>query len=280
MSLTPPRVLKLAREVYSPAALASELSRHLVRAQEEERRRISRELHDSTGQGLMVLRLYLAMVATGKLDSETHLKLQEALRVLDGTIDDLRRIVKRLSPRLLEDLGLLGAIRKDARDLARNCDIEATIDLPKQLGKLSPETELALYRATQESLHNIARHSRATSFSVQLKGDSSTVSLLIKDDGAGFGRPEERGGTFGLRGMRERIAALGGKVKVRSRPGVGTSIHVSLPRAFTPSGPVFPRLIGPMRSRKKQKVSSARKATRGRLTIVAGATKSLRRIHA
>ncbi len=252
MSLTPPRVLKFAREVYSPAALASELSRHLVRAQEEERRRISRELHDGTGQGLMVLRLYLAMVAAGKLDSETRLKLQEALRVLDGTIDDLRRIVKRLSPRLLEDLGLLGAIRKDARDLARNCGIEGTIDLPRHLGKLSAETELALYRTAQESLHNIARHSKARSFSVQLKSDAATVGLLIKDDGAGFGRPQLRAGTFGLRGMRERIAALGGKVKIQSRPGVGTSIHVTLPRNLPSSIQAVLRRVRPNPTRKKQ----------------------------
>ena len=98
----------------------SELSRHLLRAQEKERKRISRELHDGTGQGLMVLRLYLAMLASDGQSPESRAKIQEALQLLDHTVEDLRRIISRLSPRVLEEMGLLAAIRKEVLELAKN----------------------------------------------------------------------------------------------------------------------------------------------------------------
>jgi len=231
MSFSPP--LKGNKPVYAPVALRAqppELSRHLVRAQEEERKRISRELHDSTGQGLMVLRLYLGMLATETPNSESRLQAQEALRLLDYTIEDLRRIIGRLSPRVLEELGLPAAIRKEVRELIKNTGIKAEMDLPRQL-TLEPETEVALYRALQEALHNIVKHSRARNFKVQLELNAGFACLSVQDDGIGFSGRRQTRDAFGLLGMRERVAALGGTVRIRSRKGEGVSIKVMLPVA-------------------------------------------------
>lgn len=229
MSLSPPlKGNSFAPSSSAPAVQPADLSRHLVRAQEEERKRISRELHDSTGQGLMVLRLYLGMLASDNASSESRLQAQEALRMLDHTIEDLRRIIGRLSPRVLEELGLLAAIRKEVREIVRNGGIKAQLDLPAEL-HLDRELEVALYRALQEALHNIVKHSRARSFRVRLECGDHDVCLSVEDDGVGFSARRQPRDAFGLIGMRERVAALGGSVRIRSRKGEGVTIRVVLP---------------------------------------------------
>jgi two-component system, NarL family, sensor histidine kinase UhpB len=210
---------------------AVDLSRHLLRAQEDERKRISRELHDETGQGLMLLRLYLGMLANTSESPQAFLKAQEALGLLDRTIGDLRRIIARLSPRVLEELGLLAAIRKEARELSKHTGMKLDLALPKRLSaRVDHETEVAIFRSVQEALHNVAKHAKATTFLVRLELDSQSARLSVEDDGMGFSR---KGGSsarsFGIFGMRERIAALGGTVKIHSRKGRGTRLNVSLP---------------------------------------------------
>jgi len=219
-----------ASEQKAGDAPASELSRHLLRAQEAERKRISRELHDGTGQGLMVLRLYLAMLANDKQSVESQAKIQEALKLLDRTVEDLRRIISRLSPRILEELGLLAAIRKEVRELNKNTGMKAHLDLPKDLGQLDCEFEVALYRSLQEALHNIAKHSQARNFSVRLETNERSLCLYVEDDGVGVSNGRvSTGRAFGLFGMKQRIAALGGKVQIRSRRDKGTLLKIMLP---------------------------------------------------
>lgn len=218
-----------------PAPQVLELSRQLVRAQEDERKRISRELHDGTGQGLMVLRLYLGLLGASSRDTESQLKVQEALGLLDHTIEDLRRIIGRLSPRTLEELGLLAAIRKEVREVSASSGIKAHLDLPKNLGELDHEIELAVYRSAQEALHNITKHSKAQNLSVRLKTMDGAVRLYIQDDGIGFTRKRTtQRRAFGLWGLRERIAALGGRVRISSADGQGTRLRVTLPVNGTP----------------------------------------------
>ncbi len=231
------------RELKAEDPSAAELSRHLLRAQEAERKRISRELHDGTGQGLMVLRLYLAMLANDTQSPEAHAKIREALSLLDHTVEDLRRIIGRLSPRILDELGLLAAIRKEVRELARNTGIKGHLVLPKDIGHFDPELEVAIYRSLQEALHNIAKHSHAHNFTVRLENGRGFLCLLVEDDGVGAcNRRVSSDRTFGLLGMRERIAALGGKVQIRSRRGKGTRLKVILP---APSlGTVRKRAVG------------------------------------
>lgn len=209
---------------------ASELSRHLLHAQEEERKRISRELHDGTGQGLMVLRLYLGMLASETQAPETQAKVQEAMRLLDQTVEDLRRIIGRLSPRVLEEMGLAAAVRKAVRDFSRSTGMKAVLDLPEELNPLGHEIEVALYRSLQEALHNVAKHARAKNFAVRLACQADSISLVVEDDGIGFsGRRSPSSKAFGLLGIEERTVALGGKLKISSRKGSGTEVRVTLP---------------------------------------------------
>jgi signal transduction histidine kinase len=211
-------------------APASEQSRHLLRAQEAERKRISRELHDGTGQSLMVLRLYLAMLANDEQSPESQAKIREALKLVDHTVEDLRRIISRLSPRMLEELGLLAAIRKEVRELSKNTGMKAHLDLPEDLGQLDCEFEVAIYRSLQEALHNVAKHSQARNFSVRLEHSGNSICLFVEDDGVGVSTGRvSTGHAFGLFGMKQRIAALGGKVQIRSRRDTGTLLKVMLP---------------------------------------------------
>jgi two-component system sensor histidine kinase UhpB len=220
------RAQKAPREAH---VKVSDLSRHLIQAQEEERKRISRELHDEAGQGLMVLRLFLGMVAS-ESGPEFAGKIQEAMGMLDRTIGDLRRIIARLSPRVLDEMGLLPALRKEARELSRATGMKARLVLPENLDDIDHGVEIAVYRSVQEALNNIAKHANAANFCVYLTREHGMIRLLVEDDGVGFlrnGLPSTR--SFGLVGMRERIAALGGSVRIQSRKGRGTKVRVMLP---------------------------------------------------
>lgn len=214
----------------SPEILVgTELSRQLLKAQEEERRRISRELHDETGQGLMVLRFQLEMLAGDASSSANKAKVEESLDLLDRTIEGLRRTIARLSPRLIEELGLVAAIRREAELVSKRSSIHAHVELPDDPGPLDHDLEVALYRSVQEALHNVTRHSQAKNFTVKLERGSTKVALQIADDGIGFSPRTARERGFGLTGMRERAAALGGTVKVRSQREKGTTIRLVFP---------------------------------------------------
>ena len=208
----------------------SELSRHLLRAQEEERKRISRELHDETGQGLMLLRLQLGMLATDVSSSNSQEKIKGAAELLDRTIAGLRRIIGRLSPRALEELGLAGAIRKEARDLSKNTGIRARLSFPEQLAQLKPEVEVAAYRCVQEALNNIAKHSQARNVNIELHYRDHKLALVIEDDGVGISRTSQaRNKGFGLVGMRERVAVLGGTLRIGRSSPKGTRLRIMFP---------------------------------------------------
>jgi signal transduction histidine kinase len=226
-----PKAAQAPARLDSPLPEATELSRQLLKAQEEERRRISRELHDETGQALMVLRFQLELLASETKTKEVAAKIHEALDVLDRTIEGLRRTIARLSPRVLEEFGLITAIRRQVQVLAKHTGMKARLELPENWPSADHDIEVALYRSVQESLHNVAKHSQAVNFTVRLEVASDKVTLQIEDDGAGFSRRAAHIRGFGLTGMRERTAALGGSMKIRSERGKGTSIQIQLPRA-------------------------------------------------
>ena len=216
----------------------AQLSGHLLRVQEEERKRISRELHDETGQGLMVIRLYLGMLESSLHSRATHHKLEETLTVVDRTIEGLRRMIGKLSPLVLQELGLIAAIQKEAKDLAKNTGVDARVDISDEFGRLGPETETAIYRVVQEALHNVAKHSQAKGVTIQMTREDGQVRLLVEDDGIGFVQKNVcKGRSFGLAGMRERVVTLGGAVRVRSSKGRGTRIEVTMPDSV-PAMPV------------------------------------------
>lgn len=209
----------------------AELSAHLLHAQEEERKRISRELHDETGQALMVIRLYLGMLETSVTARTARLKIRETLEVVDRTIEGIRRIIGRLSPLVLQELGLLAAVRKEAKDLAMSAGVQARVTVSPEFGRLPATLETAIYRVVQEALHNVAKHAGASTVTIDLRREGEQVKLLIEDDGQGIVslKPNPGRQSFGLAGMRERIGNVGGKMRVISAPGKGTRIEVSAP---------------------------------------------------
>jgi signal transduction histidine kinase len=208
----------------------AELSGHLLKVQEEERKHISRELHDETGQALMVIRLYLGMLDKAVSTRTAKAKIQELLEVVDRTIEGIRRIIGRLSPRVLQELGLIAAIRKEAKDLAKSSGVYARVAVSDDVGRVAPEVETAIYRVVQESLHNVAKHSNAHTVTIEMNRTENHLRLRIEDDGVGINNvPNSQRPTFGLAGMRERISTLGGTLRVESRKGKGTKILVSVP---------------------------------------------------
>jgi len=225
-----PKAAQAPTSLERPLPEATELSRQLLKVQEEERRRISRELHDETGQALMVLRFQLEMLLGEIQTKEAGAKIKEALEVLDRTIEGLRRTIARLSPRVLEEFGLLTAIRRQAQLLSKHTGMKARLELPENWAAADHDIEVALYRSVQEALHNVAKHSQAAKFAVRLEVTPQRVTLQIEDDGAGFSRRTAHIRGFGLTGMRERAAALGGSMKIRSERGKGTSIQIQLPQ--------------------------------------------------
>ncbi len=222
-------------------ARIAELSAHLLRAQEEERKRISRELHDATGQQLMVIRLYLGMLTSGAVSDEVQNKVQETVNVVDQTIEGIRRIIARLSPLVLQELGLVAAIRKEAKDLGKRTGVRTRVAIPDSVGRFAPEVETTIYRVVQEALHNIAKHAKAKSASVQMSRVEDMVQLVIQDDGVGFGeRKPVIGRSFGLAGMRERVGMLGGSVQVVSAKNKGTRIEITIPVTSQGTTPIVP----------------------------------------
>ncbi len=210
-----------------------ELSGHLLRAQEEERKRISRELHDETGQALMVIRLYLGMLEGSVGTRSERSKIRETLDVVDRTIEGIRRIIGRLSPLVLQELGLIAAVRKEAKDLAKSTGVKARVNLARDFGRLPGALETAIYRVVQEALHNVAKHAHASNVLIDMERKGDHVRLTIQDDGIGITPiPNPARQTFGVSGMRERISTLGGKMTIVSTPGQGTRIEVNAPISY------------------------------------------------
>lgn len=208
------------------------LAERLVEVEERERKRISSELHDEAGQALMCIRLELEMLER-KLPSEAaHLKpaLTSVRQLTEHAITEIRRVISSLSPAVLSQLGLPAAVRQLATRTQQLTGIRIRLKLGS-LPQLPLPVQTAIYRLVQESLHNATRHSSASTINISLKAADGEIRLNVEDDGVGFNveaalaKPD----AFGLTGMKERAALLGGECRIRSRPGQGTRIEVRLP---------------------------------------------------
>jgi signal transduction histidine kinase len=222
---------RIAEALREREARIAELSGHLLRAQEEERKRISRELHDETGQALMVIRLYLGMLEQAVPQRAPRTKIRETVAVVDRTIDGIRRIIGKLSPLVLQELGLVAAIRKEAKDMFRNTGVKARVNVADNVGRLDAETETALYRIVQEAMHNVVKHAQAHNVTIQLVRENEMVKLSVEDDGVGMPAKSgnSRGHSFGLAGIKERVKSMNGTVRVQSAKAKGTRLEVSVP---------------------------------------------------
>ena len=207
------------------------LSNRMVRLHEDERRRLSRELHDETSQVLSAVKMQLGLLRE-RSDAAAAAELDAALVLLDSGIRSIRNLTNDLRPSLLDDLGLLPTLRSLTAEFAERSGITVEFRAPDGLPPLSEETELAIFRALQEALANVARHTAARVVQVEVASTGGWLSLDVMDDGPGFGAVDlerlEREGHMGLVGMRERIATLGGKLRL-SRGERGARIHIDVP---------------------------------------------------
>jgi two-component system sensor histidine kinase UhpB len=207
--------LETERSAASTSALA---------AQENERQRIARELHDEIGQSLTVALLRLRRTADQAPD-ELHDDLHEVQETVRACLDEVRGIARRLRPDVLEDLGLPSALSALCNEFDATAGITLTRDIDADLGRLDPEIELVCYRVAQECLTNIARHAHATRVGLTLTTDNSTLLLRVHDNGAGT---ITREGT-GIRGMRERALLVGAVLTITAEPGRGIYIRLAIP---------------------------------------------------
>jgi ligand-binding sensor domain-containing protein/signal transduction histidine kinase len=203
-------------------------SLQLITSQERERKRIAAELHDSLGQRLVIIRNW-ALLGAGQLarDAPAKEELDEIADTASGAIKEVREIAYNLGPYHLERLGLANTINEMVDRLAQVSNIRFTTDLMQLNGALTSEAEMSLYRITQEALNNMVKHSEATEATVALKREGNRVSLTITDDGKGFSTTSASSG-FGLTGMNERVRLLKGTLDIRSTPGRGTTVEVTM----------------------------------------------------
>lgn len=209
-----------------------ELSRKLTSAEEDERKRISAELHDSTGQLLATAKMKLELI-TGKVarsQPETGEILAETTDLLSRSLDEVRNISSGLHPSLLDELGLVSAVRWLARRTAESSGIDVRVRVRGLKERLPAAVEIPLFRIVQEGLNNLGRHSRASRASVSISASDSNVTISIRDDGIGFNTAEEyeRPSGLGLRTLRQRVRWLGGEFKLESSPGNGTSLQIQI----------------------------------------------------
>lgn len=201
-------------------------------AQEEERKRLARELHDETIQMLVVARGSLEVASRQPVSSAAP--LASTIATLDRAIAELRRVCRDLRPSILDDLGLIQALEALTVELADRAGLMVTVTCECDEHRLEARTEVVLYRIAQEALHNIERHSGATHASVTLIAGPDAVALRVTDDGRGFW-PQDGGagpaetGRLGLLGMQERARSLGGVLKIESSPGAGTLVEIRAP---------------------------------------------------
>ena len=207
-----------------------ELGEHMMQIEEEERRRISRELHDEAGQSLLCIRLKLEML--GKLAPESlRGPIDETRELAEHTISEIRRTIADLSPAVLEQLGLAAAVRQMANRLRSVYSGRVRLRLPARREPLPRECEIAVFRLAQECFQNIAKHAQASAVNLSLHSTDGILRLDVEDNGVGFDVKAalDKRRSFGLAGMRERVALLGGKLEIRSWPHRGTRVSAELP---------------------------------------------------
>ncbi len=228
---------RLYERVQEKEALRGELLERVVAAQEEERKRLARDLHDQTGQTLAGLAMGIhsveAMMQSNPALAEK--RLAELERMSASAVDDLRAMIADLRPAQLDDLGLVPALRDMAEHIAARSGMRVEVNASEPRRRLRAQVETILYRLAQEALNNAARHSRATHVSITLRFTQSDVMLEIQDDGVGFSpeaiiKTQAPRRAWGLLGMQERVMLVGGTLDIQSAPGKGTRLVAHIPQ--------------------------------------------------
>ncbi len=233
--------MHLWAELSEQHARLRHLSRRLLRVQEDERRQLARDLHDDIGQSLTAITLQAGLAAGATDEGARRACLDELVSQCQQCIDRLRDIASLLRPPQLDRLGIAAALRNAAgRILAAGGPVlDLQLDLPAQ--RPPQEVELACFRIAQECLTNVRRHAAARRVTIQLAAEDGALHLVVADDGKGFDArmtPDPASGSgLGLVGMRERAEAIGGELRIESRPGAGTRVQARLPFGAAPQAP-------------------------------------------
>lgn len=219
---------------YNEVAIArgqlKELSARLVEAQETERRALSRELHDEVGQSLSAVLVDLHNLSAGlavRAPEQLRRDVERVKTVVEGTIREVRNMALLLRPSMLDDLGLIPALKWQARESSKRTGMDVSIATELDSDDLPDEYKTCIYRVVQEALHNCERHSHATTVRIRVQQEPHRLVLKIQDDGRGFEVGQTKG--LGLLGIQERVAQLGGRVEIHSKPGSGTILAVEWP---------------------------------------------------
>ena len=228
---------RMEEELRSTHEQLRALSTRLSQAEEGERKRIARELHDQVGQNLTALGINLNMLRvrlSDVLTPETDARLNDSLNLLEETVMKIRDLMTDLRPSVLDDYGLIAAIRWYGEQFSKRTAVEIVVEGRKFEQRLSPEIEITLFRIVQELLTNVAKHAMASRVAVSIAGEDERVSLTISDNGIGFDPViSERWGKemgWGLLNIRERAESIGGKLTVESAPGRGTRVQIDIKR--------------------------------------------------
>ncbi len=206
----------------------------VTHSQEDERKRISRDLHDDTVQALVAIGQRIDLCRAKLTDGEDITDdLKQLRQMVTETVKDVRQFSRDLRPLALEDLGLTAALQYLVNELGEN--MEATLDVSGESGKLAPELEVAIYRIVQETLQNVRKHAEASRLSVSVVFTAHNVEIQVQDNGRGFEVPENlseftRNGSYGVMGIAERVKLLDGDFHIFSQPGQGTRVSVILPK--------------------------------------------------
>jgi signal transduction histidine kinase/streptogramin lyase len=227
------------RQLRRTHAAREAFARQLIESQENDRRRIAAELHDSLGQSLVLIKNWalLGLRDAGAREGPTRANLGEISTTASSAINEVREIAYNLGPYQLERLGLSTSIAEMIERVATSSPIRFTVEIDPLDNLFPRQAEINVFRIVQEAVNNIVKHSGATEASLVIKSDAARVTLSIRDDGRGFGPGAEGDGGagqrgFGLLGLRERVRLLRGKIDVESAPGRGTNIHITLPREY------------------------------------------------
>jgi two-component system, NarL family, sensor histidine kinase DevS len=209
--------------------VASDALRRVVSAQELERQRLARELHDETGQALTSILLGLKSFEDAASPDDVAAATSELRELVVSTLQDVRRLAVELRPKALDDFGLVSALERLVETFREQTGID--VDLEPRLGdqRLPPDVETTLYRITQEALTNVVKHAQAKRVSIVLTRRDGSVMAVIEDDGRGFGEGRTKEDGLGLLGMSERIALVDGRLNVESSPGSGTTLSIEVP---------------------------------------------------
>jgi signal transduction histidine kinase len=223
-------ITSLADRLQNQKTLLRRFSRQLVEVQERERRHLARELHDEIGQALTAAKINLQS-AIASTSAAVSAKLEDTAAILDRLLGQVRQISLDLRPTMLDDLGLVPAVRSLLDEQGRRASVKVRFTVENMPGNLDPEIQTSCFRIVQESITNTVRHAHATQIDVDLRCEEGKVRLLIRDNGIGFDAVSAQAQTVGLGliGITERAALVGGRARIISSPGMGTTVEVVLP---------------------------------------------------